>query len=88
MINMSENKNGGKKKEIIGGIWLLVMVLLWVFYGLTGANPILFGFSLGVTLSGPVLETIMLSKQKIATTIGGIWLIIIVLLWVYSSIFG
>jgi len=88
MINMSENENGGKTKQIIGGIWLVVMVLLWVAYGLTGANIILLGVALGFTLAGPVLESIMKSKKKIGTIIGGIWLITIVLLWVYSSIFG
>jgi hypothetical protein len=88
MINMSENKNGRKTQQIIGGIWLVVMVLLWVTYGLTGANTILLGVALGVTLAGPVLESIIKSKKKIGATIGGIWLIIIVLLWVYSSIFG
>ena len=88
MIKMNESKEKSKRREIMGGIWLIVMVLLWVVYGLTGANFILLGLALGVTLSGPVLEIIILSKQKIATAIGGIWLIIIVLLWVYSSIFG
>jgi hypothetical protein len=88
MINMSENENGGKTKQIIGGIWLVVMVLLWVVYGLTGANVILLGLALGFTLAGPVLESIMKLKKKIGATIGGIWLITIVLLWVYSSIFG
>jgi len=85
---MSENENGKKTKEIVGGIWLVVMVLLWVVYGLTGANIVLLGFALGVTLAGPVLESIMMSKKKIETIIGGIWLITIVLLWVYSVIFG
>jgi len=85
---MSENENGKKTKEIVGGIWLVVMVLLWVVYGLTGANIVLLGFALGVTLAGPVMESIMMSKKKIGTTIGGIWLITIVLLWVYSSILG
>ena len=88
MTNMSENKKDDITKKIIGGIWLVVMVLLWVVYGLTGANAILLGLALGVTLAGPVLESIMVSKKKIATTIGGIWLITIVLLWVYSSILG
>ena len=88
MTNMSENKKDETTKKIIGGIWLVVMVLLWVVYGLTGANVILLGLALGVTLAGPVLESIMVSKKKIATTIGGIWLITIVLLWVYSSILG
>jgi len=85
---MSENKKDETTKKIIGGIWLVVMVLLWVVYGLTSANVILLGLALGVTLAGPVLESIMVSKKKIATTIGGIWLITIVLLWVYSSILG
>jgi len=88
MTNMGENKINETTKKIIGGIWLLAMVLLWVVYGLTGANIVLLGFALGITLAGPVLESIMVSKKKIGTTIGGIWLITIVLLWVYSSVFG
>ncbi len=67
VTQVSEKKNAGKSKEIIGGIWLLATGLLWVFYVLSGANLILFGFALGVTLSGPVLEVIIISKAKNAT---------------------
>ena len=73
-----------KKVSIIASIWLVAMVLLWVFMGITG-DIILFWAALDVTLSGPILGISVKLKKFLSLRVKlilGIWLILMIDLWV------
>jgi len=77
VIKMSEDTKISSLVRLMSALWLLIMVMLWVFFGLT-TFAFLFWLALGVTVGGPVLAITYKLKELIA----GALILAIVLLWV------
>ncbi|NVM18077.1 MAG: hypothetical protein HWN80_10190 [Candidatus Lokiarchaeota archaeon] len=80
---MSEDTKISSLVRLMLALWLLIMVMLWVFFGLTNL-VFLFWLALFVTVGGPVLAITCKLKEPIV----GAVIIAIVLLWVAFGVYG
>jgi hypothetical protein len=57
-IKMSEEKEKTKIQEInwvIIGIWIVLLIIAWIVYGIFAPNLVLFIIALVITVGGPAL---------------------------------
>ncbi|MHA1471546.1 MAG: hypothetical protein ACTSQW_00445 [Promethearchaeota archaeon] len=80
---MSEDTEISSLKRLMFALWLLVMVMLWVLFGLT-TFEFLFWPALFITVGGPVLAIAYRLKEPIA----GALILAIVLIWVAFGVYG
>ena len=80
---MSEDTQISSLVRLLFALWLLIMVMLWVLFGVT-TLAFLFWLALGVTVGGPVLAITCKLKELIA----GALIFAIVLLWVAFGVYG
>jgi len=56
---MSEVKERSELKEfnwILIGIWIVLLIIMWIVYGIFAPNLVLFIIALVITIAGPVLN--------------------------------
>ncbi len=83
VIKMSEDTKISSLDRLMFALWLLIMVMLWILFGLT-TLAFLFWLAIFITVGGPVLALTCKLKEPIA----GVVIIAIVLLWVAFGIYG
>jgi len=79
-----------KAKKIIGIIWLIILVILWITYPYYPGD-LFFWMWLAIiwTIIGAVLSTIfsISESKKNEKIVGIIWAVILVLLWIFYPFF-
>ncbi len=79
-----------KTKNIIGTIWVIILVFLWITYPFYPGD-IFFWMWLAIIWSiiGAVMGTIffMIESEKNEKLVGTIWTVILVILWIFYPFF-
>jgi len=79
-----------KIKNIVGIVWVIILVFLWIFYPFFPGD-IFFWMWLAIIWSviGGVLGTIffMIESEKKEKIVGTIWTVILVVLWIFYPFF-